>query len=256
MIGSAQASAAGSAGRASQHAVECWLVDLHAAAPALHAIERDTPRLSDWDRETAAAFSDKQAAAQWLAAHIALRMLLERAAGPGWRGVPLERGTRIKPHLKDAPVIFSLSHVAGLALIALGPAEPLGVDLERARVVHMSPHRRAPLEDAAQLLNPDAALPGGDDARFLQTWVRLEAAAKADGCGIGRLLTRLGLTRDSRLSEAERETRARSVTQAMRLRDMDLGGGLFAAVATPPGVARPDVAAFPASPEGLRDLVR
>jgi 4'-phosphopantetheinyl transferase len=239
-----------------QQAVECWLVDLQAAAPALHAIERDTPRLSDWDRETASAFSDKQAAAQWLAAHIALRILLERAVGPGLRGVPLERGARIKPHVKDAPVIFSLSHVTGLALIALGPAEPLGVDLERSRVVHMSPHRRAPMEVAAAALNTETALPKADDARFLQTWVRLEAAAKADGCGIGRMLTRLGLTRDSTLSEAERAARARAITQVMRLRDMDLGGGLFAAVATPPGVGRPDVTAFPASPEGLAALLR
>ena len=38
--------------------IELWCVDLTAAAPALHAIEQHTPRLSTDDRARASSFSD------------------------------------------------------------------------------------------------------------------------------------------------------------------------------------------------------
>lgn len=235
--------------------MECWFVDLQASAEALRDIERATPRLSDWDRKNAAAFADAAAGTEWLLAHVALRILLERMVGQRWRGVPLERAAHSKPRLADAPVAFSLSHVAGLALIAVGPHEPIGVDLERTRAVHMRPDRRARIEAAAAELDVDTALPDAGDARFLQGWVRLEAAAKAQGCGIGRLLTRLGLTRESEITMEAVAARAHSLTEAIRVRDLAVGKRLFAAVATSPQVPVPSVRRMPATVRGLAELL-
>ena len=120
-------------------------------------------------------------------AHIALRVLIERAFGPEWRRVPYHISPEGKPSLPDAAGGFSLSHIPGWALIALAATGPVGVDLERRRPISLSPVRREQLEWAAAALVPQRALPVDAEARFLQAWVRLEAVAKAGGMGLGRL---------------------------------------------------------------------
>jgi 4'-phosphopantetheinyl transferase len=238
--------------------VELWCVDLGAAALVLREIEEGTPRLSDWDKQNAANFADADAAADWLATRIALRLLLERAAGARWRRVPFARTLHGKPHLPGAPVAFSLSHVAGLALIALKVGGAIGVDLERARAVRVRPVRRARIAEAGAALNEEQPLPGGEAARFLQAWVRLEAFAKAQGCGIGRLLTRLGIVgagdvaRDVVLQRVEE---VRSEAPETVAHDLRLGEGLFAAVALGPERTVPEIVWLPTSIDGLRKLL-
>ncbi len=237
---------------------ELWCVDLEAGAGALHALESRTPRLSDWDRQQASAMADAGAADQWRATHIALRLLLERAVGARWRNVPLVRGPGVRPHIEGAPVAFSLSHVADLALIALGPVGDIGVDLERSRPVRMRPPRRGLIETAGVALNPSSALSVDADARFLQAWVRLEAFAKAECGGIGRLLTRLGIVGGRELVEADLKhavETARAQAAAGAVHDIDLGEGLFAALALSPGLPVPRVRRLPASLDGLQELV-
>jgi phosphopantetheinyl transferase len=237
---------------------ELWCVDLEAAAPALIEIERRTPRLSDWDRETAAAMADAVAAAQWLATHAALRLLLERRLGARWRSVPLERRPNARPRLADAPVSFSLSHIPGMALIALSPRGDLGVDLERTRCVRMRPPRREAIEAAGVALNSRAQLPEGADARFLQAWVRLEAFAKADGCGIGRLLTRLGIVGGRDIAPAQLAENVRLVragASASAVSDIELGAGRYAAITLAPAQAVPRPHWLPACIGGLEDML-
>ena len=192
MSGSAQSNTA-PAWRAGFSDLELWRIDLVAAGSALRDVEQATPRLSAWEREKALTIADTAVAAEWLAAHVGLRILIERAAGVRWRGMPFERGRGAKPHLKRAPITFSLSHVPGRALIGLSRNNLIGVDLERTRPVRVRPPRRASIEFVAGALNTRQPLPVSVDARFLQSWVRLEALAKADGRGIGRLLTQLGI---------------------------------------------------------------
>lgn len=243
--------------------VELWCADLRAAAPALREMEGRTPRLSDWDRQNAATFADADAAADWLATRVALRLLLERAVGARWRRVPFARAEHGKPHLPGAPVVFSLSHVPGLALIGLAVSGAIGVDLERARAVRVRAPRRARIEEAGAALNEEQPLPDGEPARFLQAWVRLEAFAKAQGCGIGRLLTRLGIVgagataRDDLLVRVGAELSKAPVTVA---RDLVLGEGLFAAVAVGDeqmGSAQtvPEIVWLPTSIDGLHKLL-
>lgn len=221
-------------------------------------MERRTPRLSDWDRRHASEMADASAATQWRATHVALRVLLERAVGARWRGAPLIRGVGVRPHLEDVPVAFSLSHVAGLALIAVAPEGDIGVDLERLRRVHVKPPRRGLIEAAGAGLNPRQALPDDAEARFLQAWVRLEAFAKARGSGIGRLLTQLGIVGGRDIAQAElveAVEAARASAGANAVFDLALGKELFAAVALPPSQALPEVRWLPVSLDGLEELL-
>ncbi len=239
-------------------ALEVWCIDLQAAAPALSEIEARTPRLAPADRARASVLKDARLGAERVAAYIALRILIERAAGARWREVPLQQGAHGKPHLEGAPVAFSLSHAPGLALIGVGKAEPIGVDVERARIVRVRAPRRDQIEAAGTFLSVEQPLPANSDVRLLQAWVRLEAFAKAQGCGIGRLLTRLGIMGGSATACDEIKARLdclRTEFQAMAVRDLPLGEGLFAAVAAPPAPARPEANWLPHSVAGIDALL-
>ena len=82
---------------------ELWCVDLVAAAPALAQMERRVSRLSPDDVQTARTMTDPAAAGDWLTARAGLRLLLERAAGPDFRGVPFARTPHGKPRLEGRP---------------------------------------------------------------------------------------------------------------------------------------------------------
>jgi 4'-phosphopantetheinyl transferase len=239
---------------------ELWCVDLSAAVPALHVIEQRTPRLCPADRTRAASFSGARARDEWLATHIALRLLIERAAGARWRGVTFNRAARGKPQLDEAPLGFSISHAPGLALIGLSPRGSIGVDIERRRPVRIADERRVRIEAAGAALS-DAPLSSEGCARFLQAWVRLEAFAKAEGCGIGRLLTRLGILGVDATARAQPAS-AGALAQVLRaeplfaatVHDVALGPDIFAAAALG-GVAVPDKTSWlPVSVEGLEKL--
>jgi 4'-phosphopantetheinyl transferase len=238
-------------------ALKVWRVDLIAAGPALVALERETPRRAGGDRRYIESIADESVAAERLAARIALRVLIEHAAGARWRGVEMTRGAFGKPELgTDAPG-FSVSHVPGLALIAIAASQGIGVDLERERVVHVDDARRELIEAAAAAIAPASALPGSGDDRFLQAWVRLEALAKALGCGIGRLLTPLGIVGQRARDAAAVTQRARDLQAeaALTVCDLPLAAPFYAAVAAPLGAAEPSIASLPSSAEGLVALL-
>ena len=240
---------------------EIWCVDLGAAGAALHALEERTPRLSPADRARAADLADPAVRAEWVATHIALRLLLERAAGTQWRGATLTRSARGKPHLDGASLAFSISHAPGMALIGLAPRGSIGVDLERTRRVRVGEARRARIEEAGAALS-DEPLPSEGNARFLQAWVRLEAVAKADGCGIGRLLTQLGILGVNAESRGGQAPPAGALAAALpagkapaSVHDLQLGGDVYAAVASigVAGIGAP--AWLPTQTESLEKLV-
>ncbi len=239
-------------------ALELWRVDTLAAGPALHALEVSVPLLSDWERRRAAEFADTAQAEEWLAAHIALRVVLERVLGDAARGVSFARAALGKPRLEGAPVAFSLSHIPGLALIALSRGGTVGVDVERLRAVRVREPRRARLEAAGAALNQSLPLPAAGDARFLQAWVRLEALAKAEGYGLGRLLARLGISGDRAGRDEDLRARVESALAESAIAticDVELGEGLFAAVACGPSRAVPEAFRLPASKGALRALL-
>jgi 4'-phosphopantetheinyl transferase len=221
---------------------ELWLVDLEAAAPALQALERVTARLADEDRARALRVRDARERRQRVTAYIALRVLLERMAGPAVRGQAFVRGSAGKPHLATGAATFSLSHTGGLALIGVAPAGAIGVDLERARRLGMSARRREHiLAVGSGLAAMSSIKPDADDA-LLRAWCRLEAFAKAHGQGVARVLEEVGVRgvrrRTPTPGDVEAAARALARKAGLLVRDLRMPSGLFAAVAAT-GPAKP-----------------
>jgi len=238
--------------------LELWCVDTRASAAALFAVEQDVALLSEWERRRAATFAARALAEEWLAAHIALRVVLERATGMALRGVAFARSARGKPRLDEAPIAFNISHVPGLALIALTRGGTLGVDLERARAVRVREPRRARIATAGAALNRAEPFAADADARFLQAWVRLEAFAKAEGDGVGRLFTRLGISGNSARTDEDFRARLDGVlaeTPVGATRDVALGEGVFAAVASGAAQAIPKVFRLPEGKSAVAALL-
>ncbi|MEQ1670646.1 MAG: hypothetical protein ABL893_07300, partial [Hyphomicrobium sp.] len=187
--------------------------DLAVALSALEDAERQTPRLAADEVARYAnicAARGEGEARIWRAAHIVLRIVLERQASRVVRGVAYEIAPGGRPQLpanvNTAGLQFSLSHTGQAALIAVSNAGPIGIDLEMTRDVKVSIERRQRILHAAgQLASSDQQAPsktsslieasdgGSENAGFLQAWVRLEALAKASGTGIGRILTQAGV---------------------------------------------------------------
>jgi len=227
---------------------ELWLVDLARAADALAAVEAATPRLSAEDELKIARVADSATRRERRAAHVALRVLLERAFGPAWRRVPYAVSATGKPSLARAEGAFSLSHVSGLALIGLARGGAIGVDVERLRPLRLSDERRARIERAALELGGDAALPAPPERRTLQAWVRIEAAAKADGAGVGPLLERLGVGR----AGLRRDEPAAGAP--LEVHDLALGEALFGAVALSAGTQVAPSRSFPLDRDVIEKL--
>jgi len=243
-------------------ATELWLVDLRSAAGALENVEALTPRLGPDDEEKIAAISVATVRQERRSAYIALRLLVERAFGSGWRRAPYLRSRSGKPSLPGATGAFSLSHVAGLALIGLSPLATIGVDVERSRPVRISDERRRRIEAAAEALSPAAPLPQAPACRFVQAWVRLEAVAKAEGRGIGPVLARYGVLRglggaEPAASLPRRPDEAAPGPEAvgLEIHDLRLGEGLFGAVAMTPGQGAPALLDLPHDSAGLDRLL-
>lgn len=187
--------------------VEVWLIELERSAAALEAEEALRPRLSSDDLDRIGSLTADDMRQQRRLTTIALRGLIAARVGAGtYDRVPFRRLVAGKPVLDGADVSFSISHASGRALIALGAAdEAVGIDLEARRELRLSEARRAALIEAGGrfgVLEGAAAAAAGDEtASVLQAWVRLEAVAKAHGCGIGRVLSAAGvLARGSRQS--------------------------------------------------------
>lgn len=231
--------------------LELWFADLDAAGPALEAVEKSVPRLAEADKKKIAASAAGTMRAERRAAHIALRLLIERAFGASWRRVPYELLGTGKPVLEGAPGSFNLAHVDRFALIGLSATGPIGVDLEPRRAIQIPDERRERIERAAIALAHGAPLPQEPEARFLQAWVRLEATAKADGSGIGRLLTGVGIIGE----RGVQEDRATEIAARFGVYDVEAGEGCRAAVALAPGETPPVPRRLPETAEELVRLI-
>jgi 4'-phosphopantetheinyl transferase len=173
---------------------EIVFVDLDASFALLEAEEARVSRLGASDIVRAARFADDpRRQALWRAARIATRVILERSAGPAMRGVDFEIVAGGRPALGAGMPHFSISHTAGVALIAVSQIGPLGVDVESLRTLSMNADRRRRIIAAAGAFASDASLDANSNADVLRAWVNLEAVAKARGSGIGALLTEEGV---------------------------------------------------------------
>ena len=256
---------------AAEARIELALVDLEACRPSLFAIEDETPRLSAEDEARFARMASLEAQHARRAAHIALRILLERFIGGAMRQVPFPISQHGKPTLDPAALAanalaagssapqsqpslldFSLSHTAGHALIGISTHGPLGVDLEHHRAPRIMGERRAAIERAGIEFAGGAPLPEHDrDARFLVAWVRLEAIAKADGRGVGAHLSVILGRRAQSPSGADGRATPRLIA-----RDLEMPPKLYAAVAAPAALKIPEYLRFPAEAGLIEGLLK
>jgi 4'-phosphopantetheinyl transferase len=180
-------------------AIDAWIVDLgtvpgpadRSVLPAPGDPEDVWWGLLDEDeRRRAEAFRRPADRHDFAAAHAALRTILGRATGTAPAAIELRRlacplcgGPHGRPALAGTGPAFSLSRARGWAGIAVGTAEPLGVDLELAGSATFADLRSAlHADEVAALL----ALDEHDRELAAQRcWVRKEALLKGRGTGLG-----------------------------------------------------------------------
>ncbi|WP_326693870.1 4'-phosphopantetheinyl transferase family protein [Streptomyces sp. NBC_01766] len=174
-------------GRAGAAAV--WLVDAVRQGPVAFRLAPDV--LDAEEKERAAAFRREQDRRCYVAAHVALRVVLGEHLGTEPGGIPLVRepctgcgGPHGRPVIADVPVHFSLSHSGDLALLAVA-AVPVGVDVEAVPspvVVREVGERLHPRERAELARLPEERRPEA----FARVWARKEAYLKGLGVGLVR----------------------------------------------------------------------
>ena len=240
--------------------VELWLVDLARASTALECLERQTPRLGRRDRARIEARKDAEVRQQRLAAHVALRILCERALGRAVRGLNLERPNGGKPRLNPSlgQLDFSLAHAEGAALIGITRGRAIGVDLEDVRPVRIAGDRRRRILAAGTALNAAILNARSEEEAFVRAWVCLEALAKAAGAGLARTLAALGLrqaTAGDSSDVALAVERHLSLT-GLKVHDLALAPGRVAAVALERALAMPPLNTFPVAAADIEAFLR
>lgn len=133
------------------------------------------------ERRRASSILGPRSRRRWTASRWALRHVLGRRLGEDPGSVAISISERGRPRLLGSGgVRFSLSHSAGLALIAVSARHEVGVDLERER-----PGRDFP-RLSERFLDPAVATAlrrsGGRAEDFYRAWTRHEAMRKLSGC--------------------------------------------------------------------------
>lgn len=189
-------------------------------------LARHWRNLSAEERARAAAFHNETSRARFIAAHGVLRAELAAVLACAPRSLVFTTDAFGKPYLAEDGrphgLRFNISHSGGLMALALSESCEIGIDIEcpgahAARDIDaMIGHICAPAERAAL-----RSLPGQNRiAAFYRLWTRKEALLKAMGRGFQFDPARLDVTH---------------APENWSLRDLDLGPGLFAALAAQGG---------------------
>jgi 4'-phosphopantetheinyl transferase len=156
------------------------------------------------ERIRAARFKFTADRTRFVAARIALRLLVARYARIAPEDVVFGSDGRGKPRLAtgQVPLEFNVAHSGGLALCALAVGRFVGVDVERID------RRVDPFQISGRYFSPDeheylkAVRRDRLAAEFFRLWVRKEACLKAWGDGLA-----LPLASFSTLAQADRQRR-------------------------------------------------
>ena len=229
-------------------------VDLKVSMGLLEATERDVPRLSAADIARVQKLEhDPERQRLWRSSRIATRIVLERAVGREYRNIDFEIAENGRPSLGDGPPYFNVSHSGGAALIAVSNAVPVGIDLEEERGLKMTEdRRRRVIAAAARLANGQPASMSRSDADLdlIRAWVRLEAAAKSLGIGIGQLLTEEGV-----VGGKPADGGAATAASRLDVRNLDVATGYLAAVAAATLPRKIEVLTLPNDADALTEFL-
>lgn len=217
--------------------LETWLVDLEALTAALLAIEVTAKFVSADEKTRAGGMTGLNRADRWIAARVALRVLLERRGGACCRGQSFVHAPGGKPALANSGLAFSVSDTGRFLLVGLYSHGRIGVDIEAPRRLNTPPHRIALWIAAGAGLSGGAATDHCEigTAAALAAWTRIEAFAKARGPTLASSLSDLGMigTGNRVRSPDKARVRAQTVINATGLAVYDLAmpTGLYGSIA-------------------------
>lgn len=162
-----------------QCTIVVWRVDLRHGEPP------DWTLLDERERAVADAFVYPDDRDRYGRAHCALRMLLSDLLDVAPTKVPLAVGKSGKPFLVGAAqrVTFNLSHSRNTALIAIGRAAEIGIDVEEDDGCTDYSELIDTAFDRATAERLHREEPQQRRQLFLRGWTRKEAVAKALGSG-------------------------------------------------------------------------
>ena len=128
---------------------------------------------------------------RYVAAHVALRVLLSRYIHEAPDRILFSSGIQGKPLLRSVNAVeFNLSHSNNLALVAVSASRPVGVDIEFIREDAAGDIAAMMLSEAER--NQFQMAPAErQTCRAFQYWTRKEAYAKASGIGLHKGLQSL-----------------------------------------------------------------
>lgn len=164
---------------------EVWLTDCGCTG-AQRAVSMWAQQvLPEEDHLRASRIVSPAARSRFLAAHLALRLVLADKGLSVFSRHVFERGRHGKPFLPDGPE-FSLSHSGGVALVAVCDHGPVGVDIEQLRDMTLSADWRRKYPALARFDSGPAN--ESDKERFFRAWTRLEASCKRQGQSLAAVL--------------------------------------------------------------------
>lgn len=182
--------------------------------------------LADGEREQAERFRFQKDRTRYLASHVAVRRILAGYAACEARHLLFHEGANGKPELEGSSVHYNLTHTDDLALLAVGFSEPVGIDVEKERVVPEA------LDIAARMFSERERrllAEASEEERspvFLRIWTAKEAIVKATGEGLGGELQSFDTT-----AVLEGEPAVVALKSMWVVRGIDPGSGYFGAVA-------------------------
>ncbi len=160
--------------------VHVWAIDLNAPAAA------PVQCLDEREIERARRFVHADDARRYQRAHVALRAIVGAYLGCEPARLAFAEQAQGKPCLigPRTGLHFNLSHSKDLALLALGAADELGVDVEAVRADLPGVDLAAAVLDARELEQLAERPDGAQAEPFVTCWTRKEACLKAVGLGL------------------------------------------------------------------------
>lgn len=141
--------------------------------------------LDDHERARAHTFRFPHLAAEFIQSHAAMRALIAEQTGLHPRAIQLSKDKYGKPRVTgEAGFEFSISHSCGLASFAFSRQGPVGIDIEKVRVIKDCD---ALVQQFFSHSEQDelGRLPACEQQRaFYAVWTRKEAYLKALGTGL------------------------------------------------------------------------
>lgn len=181
--------------QAQKQTVDIFAIDL--SQPPI-PIDRARHSLTDAERQSMDRFKSPTKQREFAITRAMLRMILASVirTDPLALALAFEHTAHGKPLLPNHPVHFNVTHSHQIALIAVSPDLPLGVDIEyvqgRRELIKLAQRFFAPAEYEAILAMDPTCI----EQAFHATWTRKEAFVKAVGQGIALGLDRFEVSVD------------------------------------------------------------